>query len=71
LRYAYPMLTLTTGPIAATLGCCATHGLLSKKICDNKATKTPKVGKVIAVMFQILAVALPYISKLFEISQNP
>src|SRR2546427_3556174 len=71
LRYAYPMLTLTTGPFAAILGSCATHGLLWKRIGDNKTTMTPKVGKVIAVMSQILAVAPPYISKSFEISQNP
>src|SRR6266496_5036170 len=47
LRYAYPMLTLTTGPFAATLGSCATHGLLTKRICDNRTTMIPRVGKLI------------------------
>src|SRR6266403_1806060 len=62
LRYAYPMLTLTTGPFAATLGSCATHGPPAKRISDNKITMIPKVGKVIPVMSQISAVALAYMS---------
>src|SRR5438093_12643528 len=62
LRYAYPMLTLTTGPVAATLGPCAMQGLLAKRISDNKITTILKVGKVIPVMSQISAIALTFIS---------
>jgi len=52
------MLTLTTGPFAA-IWVLALPRTALKRIGDNKTTMTPKVGKVIAVMSQILAVAPP------------